>query len=318
MAALAILLIAIAMVRANKTTDTGAADVLRGKRYLAVLVPLGVAQLFTNALMQVDIMLLGRFLHESGGHDAADEWVGAYRACQLFAFLPYQLLLSLTQILFPMLARAKAEESAGEIRGYVARGARLGAIAAGMMVSVIAGMPETSIRFAYDVETAARGASALRVLALGQGAFAMLGIGCTILSSLGRERTSAAITASAAAVAAIACTFVVPACAFGGAQLVATAWCMAIVLACAAVVCAFIVARVTGAFVPAWTVARVAAALAVAVAVGSCIPASSRLLAPVIGASLAGVYALVLLVSREISSADLRWIVDAFKRRARV
>ena len=38
---------------------------------------------------------------------AANEWVAVYRACQLFAFLPYQLLFSVTQVLFPMLARAK-------------------------------------------------------------------------------------------------------------------------------------------------------------------------------------------------------------------
>ncbi len=316
LAALVILLIAIAMVRSQRTVDTSEGEVLGGKRYLAVLLPLGIAQLFTNALMQVDIILLGRFLHENGSHESADEWVGAYRACQLFAFLPYQLLLSLTQVLFPMLARAKAEEGAGEIREYVSRGARLGAIAAGLMVSVIAGMPETAIRFAYDAETAARGASALRILALGQGAFAMLGIGCTILSSLGRERTSAMITAGAAAIAAATCAIVVPTCAFGGAQLEATAWCMALVLACAVIACAVIVLRATGAFVPMATAARVVIALAATVAIGSRIPATTRLFAPGVGLALAGVYAVVLFASREVSGADLRWVLGVFKRRA--
>ena len=170
--------------------------------------------------------------------------MGAYRACQLFAFLPYQLLLSLTQVLFPMLARARVE-SPDAVREYVARGARLGAIAMGAMVAVIAGMPETAIRFAYDADTAARGAPALRVLALGQGGFAMLGIGCTVLSSLGRERLSAVLTACAAAVAAGACFVLVPSRAFGAQQLEATAWCMALTLGAALIVCGALVVRVS-------------------------------------------------------------------------
>ena len=84
--------------------------------YLMTLAPLAIAQLFTNMLMQVDITLLGRFLSGSTPHRlvgadaaaAADEWVAVYRACQLFAFLPYQLLFSVTQVLFPLVARAHA------------------------------------------------------------------------------------------------------------------------------------------------------------------------------------------------------------------
>jgi stage V sporulation protein B len=300
--------------KAEKPATTGPAP-LAGGKYLAVLLPLALAQFFTNALMQVDIILLGRFLHGSTRDaTAADEWVAAYRACQLFAFLPYQLLLSLTQILFPMLARAKAEGSASDVREYVARGSRLGAIAMGAMVAVIAGMPETAIRFAFDPDTAARGASTLRVLAIGQGAFTLLGIGCTVLSSLGRERISAALTATAAACAAAVCALVVPTRAFGEAQLHATAVCLAGVLVAALAACAVLVVRTAGSFVPLRSAARVAVALAVAVALGLRIPPTSRVFAPVVGVALAGAYLLVLVVSREVGVADLRWAASAFRR----
>jgi stage V sporulation protein B len=321
-AALAIAVIAGSFVRALSSPDTGDGPVVAGSRYLAVLVPLAVAQFFTNALMQLDIMLLGRFLSE-GAHGAGlagelaerstDEWVGAYRACQLFAFLPYQLLLSLTQVLFPMLARARVE-SPDAVREYVARGARLGAIAMGAMVAVIAGMPETAIRFAYDADTAARGAPALRVLALGQGGFAMLGIGCTVLSSLGRERLSAVLTACAAAVAAGACFALVPSRTFGAQQLEATAWCMALTLGVALAVCWALVVRVAGAFVPWLTAARVAVALGVVVAVGARIPAMPRLLAPVIAVALAGLFLALLVASRELHRDDAGWVLRALRR----
>lgn len=324
-AALTIALIATGMVRAARKGATGAAgSVLAGTAYLAVLVPLAAAQFFTNALMQIDIILLGRFLSE-GAHvtglagdvadKAADEWVATYRACQLFAFLPYQMLLSLTQILFPMLARARAEHSEDAVRDYVARGARLGAIAAGFMVAVIAGMPETAIRFAYDPDTAARGASTLRVLAIGQGGFAMLGIGCTVLSSLGRERVSAIITATATAAAAGACAIVVPARAFGSDQLASTAWCMAGALAVALVVCGVVVVRVAGAFVPVTSCVRVIVALAIAVAVGSRIPAVSRWLAPGVGMGLALVYVIALVAMRELRAGDATWALGALRRK---
>jgi stage V sporulation protein B len=319
MAAATIALVAGGFVRAATgkpdTTQTAGPAPLAGAKYLAVLFPLALAQFFTNALMQVDIILLGRFLH-GATRDAksADEWVAVYRACQLFAFLPYQLLLSLTQILFPMLARAKAEGSSDEVREYVARGSRLGAIAMGAMVAVVAGMPETAIRFAYDPDMAARGASTLRVLALGQGAFTLLGIGCTVLSSLGRERTSAALTATAAACAGIVCAVVVPGRPFGASQLHATAFAMCAVLVVALVVCAVLVVRAAGSFVPLRSAARVLVALALVVAAGTHVPAVSRALAPIVAVGLAGAYLLVLAVSREIGVADARWVASALRR----
>jgi stage V sporulation protein B len=312
--------------RSNVAAPAQGSPILGGSRYLLVVLPLALAQLFTNALMQLDIMLLGRFLSDgalvvglagAAAEKATDEWVAAYRACQLFAFLPYQLLLSLTQVLFPMLARARAEESEAAVRDYVARGARLGAIAMGMMVAVIAGMPETALRFAYNADIAARGAPALRVLALGQGGFAMLGIGCTVLSSLGRERVSATLTALSAATAALACALVVPRHAFGQGQLEATAWCMAAVLAVALIVCAGLVVRIAGAFVPLASAVRVALALAITVAVGMRIPAMPRAFAPPIAIALAGIYLFILAASREIKRADATWVSRAILRSRR-
>ena len=157
--------------------------------------------------MQVDITLLGHFLSARAAGDlrTADEWVGVYRACQLFAFLPYQVLLSITLVLFPMLARAKAEGDPDRVRLYVERGARLAAIACGMMVSVLVGIPGPVLRFIYGPEVAERGAHTLRILALGQGGFTMLAIATTVLSSLGRERQAARITVGALSAVLLAC-----------------------------------------------------------------------------------------------------------------
>ena len=185
-----------------------------------------VAQLFVNLLMQADIFMLGRWVslaanaaHDAGGAvgpsgaildpaKAANEWLAVYRACQLFAFLPYQLLFSVTQVLFPMLAKAKSEEGDPRVAELVARGSRIGAVVCGLMVAVIVAMPQPLIRLAYDADIARAGAPVLRVLVLGQAAFAMFGLVTTILVSLGRERAAMALTALALGLLVVSCLVV--------------------------------------------------------------------------------------------------------------
>ena len=204
--------------------------------YLKLLGPIAGTQLCTNLLMQADIILLGRFLGVSAAssglsgdaqRDAVKQWLGVYKECQTFAFLPYQLLFSVTLILFPMLARAHAEGDRAAMRAYVARGTRLAAIFGGLLVGVIVAMPESMLSFAYGPGDAARGADVLRTMVLSQGAFAMLGIATTVLTSVGGERLAAGPSSTSSAVASvgrgISCAIVVPAGDFGQAQLARSA-----------------------------------------------------------------------------------------------
>jgi stage V sporulation protein B len=297
--------------------------VLRPKSYLGELWPLAMAQLFTNAVMQIDITLLGRFLSQ-GAHGAllgadaakaADEWVGVYRACQLFAFLPYQLLFSITQVLFPMVARAKAERDDAAVRAYVERGARLGAIACGMMVAVVVAIPGSLISFLYGPAIAERGAATLRILALGQGAFAMLGIATTVLASLGRERTSATITAAAVAMVGTACWVVVPSRVFGEEQLLATATATFAALVCSMIAAGVRVRREAGGFVPIATSLRVGAALALAAGIGTKLPRFGFLVTPIVAGGIAVAYLGFLVVTREIGASDRAALMALVGRR---
>jgi stage V sporulation protein B len=301
--------------RRAKGPIAGVPDV---RAYVVALVPLAIAQLFTNAVMQIDITLLGRFLSHAapaavgaeGAAKAADEWVAVYRACQLFAFLPYQLLFSVTQVLFPLVARAHAEGDPGQVRAYVARGARIGAIACGLMVAVIAAMPGSLLGFAFSPLVADRGEAALRVLALGQGAFAMLGIAATVLVSLGRERDAAVITLAALLFVGAGCFGFVPGRAFGGAQLFATALATSAALFIGLAVAAARVKARAGAFVPAAAAARVAGAIAVTVLLGARLPRVRWTAAPLEAIALAAVYVGVLVVTRELGGEDVRLVAS--------
>ena len=311
--------------RAGITADGATASALRPASYLGELWPLAVAQLFTNAVMQVDITLLGRFLSGAAGASelagdaaarAADEWVGVYRACQLFAFLPYQLLFSITQVLFPMVARAKAEKDDDAVRAYVVRGARLGAIACGMMVSVVVAIPGSLLAFAYDGAIADRGQRTLRLLAVGQGAFALLGIGTTVLASLGRERIAALISLGALVMVTTSCWLFVPGRAFGEAQLGATATATCVALGCGLLAAALTVRALAGGFVPLPTIARVGGALGLAMVVGSHLPRFSRVLTPLAAVAIVAVYVGFLFVTRELGPDDAAALRGLVGRRA--
>ncbi len=296
----------------GKPGGEGRPEVPSPRAYIAQLLPLALAQLGTNVLMQIDITVLGRFLSKGAvvaaavdPTKAADEWVGVYRACQLFAFLPYQLLFSVTQVLFPMLARAKSEGDTAAVARFAARGARIAMLAGGLMVSVIVAVPEGLLGFAYGREVAARGHDTLRLLAVGQGAFAMLGIAMTVLASLGRERLAAAITMCACVGVSVACFIAIPEGVFGRAQLLATSAATSAALAVALVAGIVAVVRVAGAFVPWTTAARVGIAVGLAFVAGPSVPHVGRYAIVLVAAALGAAYVLFLVVTGELSRADL-------------
>ena len=311
----------------GKRVPSGAArpeSVPRAGQYLGVLAPIAGAQLCTNALMQIDIFLLGRFLSEGAAsagisgdaqREAVKQWIAIYRECQTFAFLPYQLLFSVTLVLFPMLARAKAAGDSEAVRGHVARGARLAAVFGGLLVGVVVAIPESMLSFAYGAADAARGADVLRTMALAQGAFAMLGIATTVLTSIGRERLAALVTLGAVVAVGGACTVLVPQASFGHDQLVRSAQASGVALLVTLVLAGVLVRARTGAFVPGATALRVAGALAACVALGFVTPRFGRFVTPLVAAVVAVAYLGLLVVTGEIGKADLATARGVLRRR---
>jgi stage V sporulation protein B len=300
------------------------------RTYLAMLLPIAGAQLFTNLLMQVDTGLLGYFLSDgaaaaassastatsaspTAAREAVKAWMAVYRECQTFAFLPYQLLFSITLILFPMLARARADKDEAAVKAYVARGSRLAAVFGGLFVAVIVAMPQALLAFAYGAD-AAKGAAVLRVMVLGQGAFAMLGIATTVLTSLGHEREAAGVTLTALITVAISCWVMVPGAAFGHSQLVRSSEATGLGLLLALAAATVMVLRRAGTFVRVWTAVRVAMSLAVCAALGFVVPHVPRMAAPALAIGVAFVYVAILVVTGEVGRSDLAMVRSLRKR----
>lgn len=293
-------------------------------QYLKLLLPLALGQLFLNMLMQSDITLLRYFASERAAADglvgtaaelAADRTVGIYRACQLFAFLPYQLLLSVTFILFPLLAKAHAEGDGDAVKSYVRTGVRLSLVLAGAMVAVIAGLGPLLLSLTFKPEIAEPGGRCLRVLALGQGAFALYGIFATVLSSLHRERWSMALNGCATALVAAAAWTIVPGAAQGDALAERAALATSCALFAAAIAGAVAVRHVAGALVSPWTIARVLLAGGLAGAIPLVLGWQGKLVAVALAAVVGVAYVVALVATRELGKEDLDLVLRVARRK---
>jgi stage V sporulation protein B len=290
------------------------------KQHLVFLAPLFLGQTIFNLLLQADSLLLRRFCGEAAlarqlPLDAADPLVGAYRATQLFSFLPYQLLIAITFILFPMLATAHRDGDKAAVGRYVQTGVRLALVLAGLAVSVTSGLAGPLLRLVFNAEAAELGTRAMELLTIGFGAFAILGVLTTVLNSLKKERTSAALTAIAFALVVVLAFVRVRGAPFGEELLWRMATATSAGLALATVAATYFVKRAAGAVVAALSVVRVAGAMALAIFVARHLPYSGKVMTLVHAAIVVATYVTALLVTREIGRSDARVLRQVLARR---
>ncbi len=300
----------------GKRARTGDAPIPSMGDYIGYLLPLGVSQIFLNLLMQTDLILLRRFAGQAAETPAiADTLLGVYRGAQLFSFLPYQLLMSITFILFPMLAKAQAEGDRAAVRDYTRTGVRLALILTGLMCGAVSATAPHLLRVVFPEEIWSQGGDALRILSLGMGAFSVLGILSAAFSSLGRPHVAAILTAIAVALIAGGSWILVPNAPVGPDMLVRSAIATSVALTITVVVAGLLLAKLAGGLVAPATLVRVLLATGVTVAVGSRLPWIGKVgtIGEVI--AVAALYVVVLVLSREVGRDDLRRVQQVAGRR---
>lgn len=289
------------------------------RQHFAFLLPLLLGQALLNCLFQADALLLRRFASEaaaSAGMDvtAADSLVGAYRAAQLFCFLPYQLLMSITFVLFPMVAQAAAAADREAVRRYVRNGIRLAAMVTGLLVSVVSGLSYGLIDLVFGADAAQLGGGAAQILAVGLGFLAIFGIQTAVLNSLGYERASAWVTGLAFVLVVAACFIGVRGESFGEVLLLRTAWATAAGLTIATCAAGWAVRRTAGGVIAPLSALRIAGALAITAVVGRLLPEGGKLMTIVYAPVLASLYVTCLVLSRELGGADLAQLKAVIRR----
>jgi O-antigen/teichoic acid export membrane protein len=156
----------------------------------------------------------------------------------------------------------------------------------------------------------------LRVLALGQGAFALFAIATTVLSSLHRERWTMALNAVATIIVVGAAVALVPGAAPGAPIAARAALATSVGLLASLALAGFLVARVAGALVSPLTVVRVAVALVVAGGAPTLLGHTGKLATLGLAAIIGLVYLIVLIVTGELGKADLGLVKRVLGKRA--
>lgn len=196
-AAMAILLAALVIVGVGRSGE--GAPTLRS--YAKLALPLIVYQSLVNVMLQIDLSVLRRYATlaalDAGESTTAAAELGArlagfYRAAQSFAFIPYQLIIPVTFVVFPLVSKAVASDDRESAKTYVRDAMRFSLLVLIGLAAPLVGGPEGAMRFAFPAEYGAA-ASALRILTCAQVFFALFVIAATILSGSGRVLASALI-----------------------------------------------------------------------------------------------------------------------------
>jgi stage V sporulation protein B len=303
----AIWLLALRLAPIGRAASAGP----RLREYAHYVVPILLGQALLNLLLQADQLLLRRFASDAARASglpvtAADALVGAYRAAQLFCFLPYQLVIAVSVVLFPLVAASDRSGQRAEVARYVQSGVRVTLLIVGLLVSVTSGLAGPLLRLVFGADAAALAREPMQLLSLGLGAFALLGVLTSLLNSLSAQRQSLSVTGLACGLVALLCCWRVRGQPLGADLLWQTALATTSALACATLVGAWLVQRRTGGLVALPSLLKILGSLCLAIAIGRALPEPSRLLTPVWAALVALAYCLALAALGELKSADLR------------
>jgi stage V sporulation protein B len=320
-AACGILVIAVSTIGIG--TSGGPLDT---KRWLRLLAPIWLYQFCLQGLMQGDLLVLNYAvtdlarasgLAERAAADVANVFAGHYRAAQTFAFVPYQLILSVTFIVFPFVSRATTLGDREAAKRYIQNAMRFSFLVLLAMGAPIAGAASGVLRIAYP-EPYLAGADALAILVVGQVAFALFVIGATILTGSGRAWVAAAI-ACVAVVVVVAASFT--AIRLAGLEdrgaLAAAAIGTSIGTGLAFALVGFTLWRGFGAFIPIASAARGLLAAGAAFATARFIPHGSAFGSILALAGGFFVYLIALAIMLEVRPSDLGAVRAILARRSK-
>jgi len=307
-AAVSVLLLALFVVGVGERGEG-----IAWKRWLLFMGPLWLYQLCLNLTLQVDLSVLkgsvGALGRSAGmlppaAADAASRLSGFYRAAQTFAFVPYQLILSVTFVVFPMISQAVSEGDHAASQRYIRAAMRFSLLVLLAIAAPISGAAGGVMGVAYpDVYTA--GAEALAVLPFGMVCFTLFVVGGTIVSGAGRPGLSDAV-ALVTVVLVVGCDLAfIRMAGVGPHTLLAVACGTTVGMVFALLAIGWAVQLRFGAFIAKLTLVRACVAAGAAWLAAHALPGHGAVHAALALMAGAMVFVLVLLATRELGAADL-------------
>ena len=269
-----------------------------------------------NLALSYDSLLLRRFAGAAlaGQGSQADALVGVYEAVRSLALLPYQALLVVTFVIFPLVSRSTFAEDRAATQAYVRQTLRYALVFGAAMAVVLGARPAILLKIFYPAGYGT-GAAALPILAAGVVALALLSIAGSIVTASGRPYVAVALVAITLAAGAGLAYTLVPRAAAGPAMLSAAAFSTAIGMLVGFLAALVYLWRRFGAGLPLLSVLRVLVAAGAALVTARFVPGSGIVAGGAAMALAGGVYLAALLVAREFGANDREKFLKIIRRK---
>jgi O-antigen/teichoic acid export membrane protein len=239
---------------------------------------------------------------------------GLFKATKNIALVPYQGVVAITFVIFPLISRATFQDDADATRMYVTQALRVTLLLVAFVVTGIAagGAPLLGLLFGATYELAA---GALMPLLVAMALFSALYVVASVLTASGHPLDALVLMLVMSMVLLLTLYTVVEHSVAGPELLERAAWAVLAVTALAWLAASVDVKWRVGVAVPWWTFLR--SALAVALGVfASQLVGGEGLVALIARSALSGVVFMVaLLVTRELGSQDLATVRATLQRR---
>lgn len=259
--------------------------------------------LLINLALNYNLLLLRRFAGAAVPGKPADTLAGAYEAVRNLALLPYQALLVVTFVIFPLVSRATFAEDRAATAAYIRQTLRYALVLGVALAVVLSARPTTLLALLYPAAYG-DGAAALPILVAGIVALALLSIACSIVTAAGRPDVAICLVALTLAVGSGLAFAIVRKAPPGPAMLTAAATATALGMLAGLGAALVYLWRRFAALPPLASVLRILLAAALAVGVARILPGSGKLagLGAIAAAGIA--FAATLLLTREFGATD--------------
>ncbi len=269
----------------------------------------GYLLLFTfvlNMLQKVNLMLVQAL--SSADAEQASANSGHYGAAVNLANITYQIIISITFVIFPLVSEATFANDRERTRSYIAGTVRYSLIIMALIATLFSANSTESIRVFFP-EKYLPGAAPLAVLAFGMLLFGLLYVLTTIISASGKPKVSLTVGFLTLGVSAFLNYLLIPQYGLKGAAT-ATTVSMFVGVAAAS---AYLLAKYKVLLRPV-SLLRIAGCAGLVYALSTLFSTSSRPLIIAQFAALSLVYAASLFVTKELGREDLAAIKKVIRR----
>ena len=293
LAAVCVLAVAAVIGRGSaKRGDVSGGQLFKLQSYLLLFT-------FVLTLLQkVDLMLIKAL--SSADATVASDNAAYYGAAIDLANISYQIIISVTFVIFPLVSRSTFEEDRNRTQSYITNTLRYSLMIMALTATLFSANAGEVLRVVYPAVYQA-GTEALGIVAFGMLFFGLLYVLTTIISASGRPTVSLLIAAITLGASALLNALLIPKYGLAGAAIGTTASMLA------GVVVASVYVRATfGRLVSIASAARIVACAGVIYAMSRFIAPASKVMIIAQLAGLALCYFALLLITGEIGRKDLK------------